>query len=70
MTSFYAATDRRRKGRFFVYTKRKGDRIMETAIKEKGDLVMKNRIEEMDMSQVADIYGENVFSMKNMRNYL
>jgi glutamine synthetase len=31
---------------------------------------MNDRIEERDIKTVADIYGENVFSLKTMRNYL
>lgn len=38
--------------------------------KQKREVVMKDKTGEMEFQTVADIYGENVFSLKTMRNYL
>jgi glutamine synthetase len=43
---------------------------MITYTKQKGARAMDEKIEGMEIQSVADIYGENVFSLKTMRNYL
>jgi glutamine synthetase len=43
---------------------------MITSTKRKGEAVMGEKIEGIESRSVAEIYGENVFSIKTMRNYL
>jgi glutamine synthetase len=43
---------------------------MITLTNQKGEIVMDEKKREMEMPSVTDIYGENVFSLKTMRNYL
>jgi len=44
---------------------------MKTLLKEKGEVVMDEKFDEIiEVQTIADIYGENVFNLKTMRNYL
>jgi len=43
---------------------------MDTFVKQKGVNIMKEQTENAGVGTITDIYGENVFSLKTMRNYL
>jgi glutamine synthetase len=63
------------RGRFFIYVdfKRDGDKMLKLVAKleeREGENIMDKGEKILNIESVPDFYGENVFSIKNMRNYL